>query len=716
MAVTVFTPPVQTLNAASPFVSPQRLSSTTRALARRGLSGEFGRAMVPAAVALDAALASESLSEEMRYALAVSLVAATAPLRVPEEALIVGSATYLEAPLHQTPIYGGHSTSHVTPAFGKVLRMGYRGLRSQIGERLAKCNLDTKGEDLLRAMLVCIDAAQLWHDRYIALLDERIDASSGAQRAHYEDVREALLRVPEQPPTTFREAVQALWFLYAFQRLVGNWPGIGRIDAMLGPYLERDLAEGRTTLEQARELLAHFWIAGTEWIGSREWGTGDAQHYQNIVLSGVDSDGNDVTNAVTYLVLDVVEELHISDFPIAVRISRDSPERLLHRIAEVQRLGGGIVSIYNEDIILPALVRFGFSLEEARDFANDGCWEVLIQGKTAFGYMPFDLLQVLQVAMGLEGDELPVEPPDFEAVYERFEAALQDKLDQIQAWIDHTPFCGGAPATCMSMMVEGCIESGRGYHDRGARYTFLAPHAGGIADVANSLLAIRKIVYEERVLSYSELMHALRANWADHEPLRRHIRRTLPYYGNDDAEADAMMQRVFGSFTGLVARVPYRAGVHRPAGISTFGREIEWRGKRQATAHGFHAGDLLATNFSPTPGTDTHGPTAAIKSFCKMDFLQLPNGGTLELKLHPTSVKGEAGLEAMVALLKAFILLGGWYLNIDVIDSALLIEAQKHPEAYPNLAVRISGWCARFHTLSREWQDMIIQRTQHEEM
>ena len=173
-----------------------------------------------------------------------------------------------------------------------------------------------------------------------------------------------------------------------------------------------------------------------------------------------------------------------------------------------------------------------------------------------------------------------------------------------------------------------------------------------------------------------------------------------------------MMRRLFDDYTALVGRVPHRNGVTRPAGISTFGREIEWRAHRTASPHGFHRGALLATNFSPTPGTDRNGPTAVLKSYCGMDFSRLPNGGTLELKLHPSSVQGEQGLAAIVALLRSFVELGGFYLNIDVVDSTVLIDAQNHPERYPNLAVRVSGWCARFNTLSKEWQDMVIQRTQ----
>jgi pyruvate-formate lyase len=701
----------KTLNSATSFTPPQRLSPATRELARRGLSGDFGRMMVDADPTLRERLPTD-VSEERRYALAVRLIAETAPLHSLEGELIAGAASYRDAAMHLTPIHGGHSTSHLTPDFARVLRSGYRGLRAEIEARLAREDMDEKGTDLLASMLICLDAAAHWHRRYIDALEALQATSRGPAHEHVAAVLAHLREVPENPPANFREAVQALWFAYAFQRLVGNWPGIGRIDEMLGPYLERDLAEGRITIEEARELLAHFWIKGTEWIGSRDWDTGDAQHYQNIVLSGVDAEGNDVTNAVTYLVLDIVEELHISDFPVAVRVGASTPANLWRRIAETQRLGGGIVSIYNQDLIIPALVALGIPLPDARIFANDGCWEVLVPGKTAFAYRPFDLLHVLQTTLGLNSPAAPL-PNDatFDAFYARFTHDLTDCLDGIQAEIDGFRI-GGPPATCISMLVEGCIEQGHGYNDRGPVYTFMAPHAGGMADVANSLLVIKKLVYEERRLLLGEFVEILRRDWEGHERLRQEVRHSYAAFGNDDDEADAMLVRVFDTYTDLARRDTFRSGVFRPAGLSTFGREIEWRPRRTATAHGFREGAILANNFSPTPGTDLAGPTAVIKSQCKVDFSRLPNGATLELKLHPSAVKDEEGLEALISLLQVYCALGGWYLSVDVINSQTLIDAQQHPERYPNLAVRVSGWCARFNTLSKEWQDMVIQRTQ----
>lgn len=700
------------LTGSTSFPTPRRLSDKTHELARVGLSGEWGRATANATVKLEDHVDVSRLSEEMKYAESVRLIAEHAPLRILPFERIVGSATLREACGHAVPIYNKGSVSHTTIGFGDVLGIGYKGLRKQIEDRLAR-GADEKGADLLNAMLVCLKAANHWHARHLTRLNELIASTTGYERANYERVLANLRNVPENPPATFGEAVQSLWFMYAFQRLCGNWSGIGRIDDMLGGYLKKDLASGVITLDEARELLAHFWIHGTEWIGCNPYaGSGDAQFYQNIVLGGVDASGEEVTNEVTYLVLDIVEELHISDFPIAVRLNKNSPKKLLQRMAEVQRHGGGIVAMYNEDVVITALVKFGYQLEEARCFANDGCWEALIPGKTNFIYSPFDTLLLLQNALGIDAPSKSVpEYADFTALYAAFEGNLRRHLEG--HWAGGDGFNRHAhPATLISMMVEGCIENARGYYDRGPRYTVLAPHAGGIANTANSLLAIKKLVYEDKLVTLKEFVDILRADWNGQEAMRRLVTTRVPTYGNDDDEADAMTQKVYDSYVAIAGEVKERGGVLMPAGISTFGREIEWRAHRKATADGHRSGDILATNFSPSPGTDKSGPTAALKSYCKMDYTRLPNIGTLELKIQPETVTGKTGVENLVALMRSFVKLGGCFLHIDVMDSALLLDAQRHPEKYPNLSVRIAGWSARFATLNKDWQDMVIQRTQ----
>lgn len=716
------------------FKSSCRLSATTRKLAVRYLSGEFGREMKDAQFGIPPEFYLSMPSLNRQYAEAVKLIAENAPLRILPDEKLAGAATLKEATRHSVPLltqsYRARSVpdgdwiskhplapapsllssvSHTTVDFEKALRIGYKGIRAEIAERIGRNDLDADGEDLLKAMIVCLDAAGRWHERHVAELEKLASESRGALRRNYEEVIAALRNVPENPPRNFREAVQSLWMLWDFQRLCGNWSGIGRIDKMLGPHLRRDLAAGIITVDEARELIAHFWIKGCEWISADGKGSGDAQFYQNIVLAGIDENGIDLTNEVTYLVLEVVEELHISDFPIAVRISQKSPEKLLRRVAEVQRLGGGIIAVYNEDRIIQTLVKFGYPLEEARNFANDGCWELLILGKTCFGYQPFDALAILQEAIGLGPvNKETVEYRDFESLYSEFRNRLAFQLASLLNSSNRSYH----PTPLISSLVEGCIEKARSYYDLGPKYTVLSPHPGGLPDVVNSLLVIRKLVYESREISLHDFTDILRNDWNGREDLRKRVRKQFEFFGNDSAEADDMMRKVFNDFTDLVAKVPKRMGIMRPAGISTFGREgTVYLPNRTAAASGHRKGDILAPNFSVTPGTDLRGPTAIIKSHCSVDFSKLPCGTALDLKVLPSSAEGEHGLAALVAMMRAFVSLGGIFMQIDVVDSELLRDAQMHPEKYPNLAVRISGWSARFATLTKEWQDMVILRS-----
>ena len=416
---------------------------------------------------------------------------------------------------------------------------------------------------------------------------------------------------------------------------------------------------------------------------------------------------------MTYLVLDIIEELGISDFPTTLRINRNTPEVLLRRAAEVMRYGNGILAVYNEELVLDALLKFGYPLKEARNFANDGCWEVQIPGKTHFGYIPFDALAVLQ------HNTLRDYEAEFESFEELYEQYRKDIAAQVQAIYDRRvrrflkkteagwQWREQRPCTAVSILEEGCFERGRSYLEGGAFYQIASPHIGGAADGVNGLYAIKKLVFEEKLLSFRELMAALKADWQGYEALRLRARSHYEYYGNDNDEVDGLMNRLMADFAESCNRLE-KCPIQFPPGASTFGRQIEWIPQRKAAPHGRRQGDILAGNLSPTPGTAVKGATAMIRSHCKADLSLQTTGVALDLRLFPSDVKGETGLTALMGLIRGFVTLGGFFLQIDVADTAILRAAQEHPEDYPALAVRISGWNARFVTLSREWQDMVI--------
>lgn len=697
---------------------PIRLCEDTRKFAYESINHKYGLdTKKTPCVTLDHIENFECMTELEKHDAAILQIVTKAPIRICDNEKISGAATLGDAIEHVIPATYQNkaickSVSHLTIDFPSVLKYGFRGIREKALVSMKKYQ-DTEKEAFIQSCINCLDSFDIWHGRYLEALKEK---------PGYEDNYKNLMRVPMEPATNFYEAVQSIWFTFAFVRLCGNWPGIGRIDAMLGPYLQKDLAEGTITINEAREILAHLFIKGCEWIHGLERGSGDAQHYQNLILAGVDEEGQEVTNEVTYLVLDILEELGISDFPTTVRVNADTDENLLRRVAEVIRHGGGVLAVYNEDLILEALTEYGYPLKEARQFANDGCWEVQIPGKTHFFYSPFDSLQILQHKT-LKDYDPNVDFVDFEALYECYIEDLKVQVERIfEDWYNNFVGAGVSnkgwgwkrkrPCTIVSLFEQGCIEKGLSYFEGGPVYNVDSPHIGGLPDTVNSLYAIRKLVFEEKKLTFQEFMKILRNNWEGEEVLRQYVMNTYEYYGNDNDEVDGLAVRLVDDFAKMCLELDDRCNYVFPAGISTFGRQLEWLPGRNASPHGRKKGEVLAGNMSPTPGTDKEGATAIIKSYCKPNLEKMVTGAALDIKLLPSSVKGEDGLGAIISLIRGFVALGGFFMQIDVVEADTLKEAQKKPEDYQTLSVRVSGWNARFVTLNEEWQNMIIQEVE----
>ena len=699
---------------------PVRLGNNTRKFAFESLGHRYGlETKKTPYVSLDHIADYESMTPLERYNVAITEIVTKAPVRICEDELISGAATLGDAIYHKLPICykdkecGWISgVSHLTIDFETVLKKGVNHIEEKANEALSKYK-NTEKEPFIQSCLHCLDCMKIWHKRYLEVLEDLTEYSNNYNN---------LLNVPFKPANNFYEAVQSIWFTFAFVRLCGVWPGIGRIDWLLGDYLEKDLAQGVLTIEEAREILAHFFIKGCEWVCGGDYGSGDAQHYQNILLGGIDENGKEVTNTVTYLVLDILEELGISDFPTTVRINKHTDEKLLKRISEVIRLGGGVIAVYNEDLIIESLVNYGYELKEARKFANDGCWEIQIPGKTFFTYIPFDSLRILQEKT-LKNYSDTVNYSDFNELYNRFICDLKNSVEEITTAKNNDTFIytsvptkdwnwkPNTPCTVPSLFEKGCIEKGSSYFEGGPVYNVVSPHIGGLPDVVNSLYAIKKLVFENKKITLKEFMQILKSDWKDNEVLRRYVLNKASYFGNDNDEVDEIAKNIINDFADICDDIDKRGVYRTPAGISTFGRQIEWSSYRMATPYGKKAHEILAGNYSPTPSTDKNGATAIIKSYCKADLKRTVSGAALDIKLLPSAVRGDRGIDIIATLIKGFVSLGGHFMQLDIADTELLKEAQEHPEDYQNLSVRVSGWNARFVTLNKEWQDMIIAQT-----
>lgn len=692
---------------------PIRLSNATRRFAYESLNYKYGKeTWETQSVSMDDCENFEELSPLQKYDVAIERIVKEAPIRICEGEKISGAATFGNAINHFVPATFSdkpicYSISHLTIDFETVLKKGVNHLLKQAEESLKEYK-ETEKEPFVLSCLHCLNCMKIWHERYLSELKNKSEYSKNFEN---------LQNVPFNPAKNFYEAVQSLWFTFAFVRLCGNWPGIGRIDWLLGDYLEKDLKDGTLTIDEAREILAHFFIKGCEWVRGGDYGSGDAQHYQNILLGGIDENGNDVTNTATYLVLDIIEELGISDFPTTVRINKNTDNKLLNRVSEVIRYGGGVIAVYNEDLIIKSLVNYGYELSEARKFANDGCWEVQIPGKTYFTYGPFDALKVFQQST-LDNYSENTCYLDFESLYNAFIKDLKSRVMDIITAKNEYCFVNTkvptkdwdwkpvTPCTVVSIFEQGCIENGRSYFEGGPIYNVFSPHIGGLPDVVNSLYAIKKLVFDEKKVSFNDLMIALKNNWENNETLRQYALNRYSYFGNDNDEVDFIAKSIINDFAQICDSM--QSGYKTPAGVSTFGRQLEWSPHRMATPYGKKAHDVLAGNFSPTPGTDKEGATAIIKSYCKADLKRTVSGAALDIKLLPSAVNGENGVETIASLIKGFVSLGGHFMQLDIADTELLKLAQEHPEDYQNLSVRVSGWNARFVTLNKEWQDMII--------
>lgn len=694
---------------------PSRLSNHTRIFAKESLNRKYGKDTLRVmSVKLDDIEDFDRLTRVQKYDIAIKEIAEKAPLRICDGEKISGAATLglsishlVPATRNGKPVF--ESVSHLTIDFKTVLIHGVEYIEKQAIASYNKYQ-GTEKEPFAKSALSCIGALKIYHKRYLDALEK-----NDKYKQNYENLK----RVPLKPATNFYEAVQSLWFVFSFVRLCGNWPGIGRIDYLLGDFLKGDLAKGKITLSEAREIIAHLFIKGCEWINGEYIGSGDAQHYQNIVICGIDENGEEVTNEVSYLILDVIEELGIGDFPTSVRINRNTSQALLDKVAKVISYGGGAIAIYNEDVVIDSLRSYGYDEKEAKSFANDGCWEVQIPGKTFFNYIPFDALQILQKDT-LKSYKEQVDFGSFEMLYNGFVENLNIKIKEIFAqvenrlikhngeWIWKAQF----PCTVVSLFEQGCIEKGLSYLEGGPIYNVLSPHLGGIADTANSLYAIKKLVYEEKRLTLCQLLRILESNWEDNEVLRQYVLNKYSYYGNDNDEVDNIARDILSDFANACDSYDKKTPYRFPAGVSSFGRQIAWAEARLATPYGRRKGEILSSNSSPTPGTDKEGVTAIIRSYCKTNPSVATCGSALDVKLLPSNLKGEDGQGVLVSLIKGFARLGGFFMQPDVVDVEELYRAQRTPENYQSLSVRVSGWNARFVTLDKKWQEMVIEQNE----
>ena len=626
-----------------------------------------------------------------------------------------------------------------TVADGKIYRMGMLDFAARIDARTAALGEAPDGEvaaerEQLRAMRICAEALVTFANRHSRRAREMAATHPDPRRrAELERIAAVTERVPAHAPRNLWEALQTYWFIHlGVITELNTWDSFcpGRLDQHLYPFYRGDLESGALNGEDARELLQCFWVKFNNQPAPPKVGvtleeSGTYADFANINIGGLQPDGSDGVNELSYVLLDVVEEMKLTQPSSNVQVSKKSPDRFLREACRVIRGGMGQPSVFNADAVVAELLRQGKSIEDARSGGTSGCVETGAFGKEAFiltGY--FNLTKVLEITLhdGRDpGTGVQMGPrtgePDSMADFEDLMSAYREQLNHfvdVKIAGNHRIerlYAEGMPSPFLSILIDDCIENARDYNAGGARYNTNYLQGVGIGSVTDSLSAIKHHVYDRGSHSLPELVSTLDEDFRGAEALRQMLINRTPRYGNDDNRADGLMRRVFDIFYEAVdGRDTVRGGTYRINMLPTtchvyFGSVIG------ATPDGRRAGSPLSEGISPAQGADRLGPTAVLLSAAKMDHLR--TGGTLlNQKFTPQVLEGE-GLEKLVRLIRSYFRLDGHHIQFNVVDGATLRAAQADPEAYRNLIVRVAGYSDYFNNLNEKLQEEIIARTTH---
>jgi len=624
---------------------------------------------------------------------------------------------------------------------GSIYYKGMNARRAEIAAARAAIDWGADPDALakdeeLKAMDIACRAAILFAQRHAELANAMAAAESDPRRAaELRQIAEVCRRVPAEAPRNFWEALQMYWFVHlgTITELNG-WDAMnpGHLDQHLGPFYERDLAEGRLDREGAKELLSCFWIKVNNTpappkVGVTAAESGTYNDFTNINLGGVKADGSDGSNEVSYLVLEVLDELQLLQPQANLQVSAKTPERLLKAACRVARRGSGYPSFFNADEVTMAQVGMGKRIEDAREGGTSGCIETGCFGKEAYllhGYL--NSPKILELALNDGVDPVsgkvvglrtghPASFRNFEALYAAFEQQLAYVVDtkvKVSNYLDRM-FAEYVPAPFLSVVVADCIAKGRDYYDGGARYNTDYIQCCGLGTTTDSLSAIKTHVYEKKDVTWEELLSALSSDWKGMEDLRLLMANRTPKFGNDDDAADSIARQVFQSwYAAIDGRPSPRGGTYHIDLLSTT-CHVYFGLKTGATPDGRHARAPISDGASPAQGADRNGPTAVIKSLSKIDVAKT-GGALLNQRFLPKTLEGEKGIESLANLIKTYFRMGGHHIQFNVVDTATLREAQKRPEDYRSLLVRVAGYSDYFVDLDRNHQEEIISRTVQE--
>jgi len=630
----------------------------------------------------------------------------------------------------------GHTTLD-----GIIYRKGMLDFKADIAEALERLDYlaDPEAADkaeALTAMDIACDAVIIFGQRHAELaLEMAANAGDPARKKELERIAAVCRRVPAHAPQDFWEALQMYWFVHlgTITELNG-WDAMnpGHLDQHLLAFYEKGLADSTLDRDGAKELIECFWIKFNNHpappkVGVTALESGTYNDFTNINIGGLKRDGSDGVNDVSYIMLEAIDELHLLQPGSNVQISHKTPNRFLKSACRVIRKGYGYPSVFNADEVVMEQVRTGKTLEDAREGGCSGCIETGAFGKEAYiltGYL--NLPKILELALNngtdpLSGEVVGLETGDpsafegFDMLYEAFVRQLNYIVDlkiKVNNYIERM-YAKYAPAPFLSVVIADCIAKGKDYYDGGPRYNTNYIQCCGIGTVTDSLSAIKTHVFDNKAIGMQDLQRALLRNFEGQEALRLRLLNKTPFYGNDDDEADGIMQRVYADLFGAIDGKPNTKGTSYHLNMLSTTCHVYFGKMLGASANGRLAGLPISDGTSPAHGADRNGPTAVIKSLAKMD--QVKSGGTLlNQRFLPGVLQGEDGIEKLCHLIRTYFNLNGHHIQFNIVDSETLRRAQQKPDEYRDLLVRVAGYSDYFVDLDMDHQEEIIARTQHD--
>lgn len=624
---------------------------------------------------------------------------------------------------------------------GKIYEKGMLDFKKEIQEKLNKLDFlndpeATDKKEQLDGMVISCDAAIIFAERHADFAEELASKENDIQRKkELLKIAEVCRWVPANAPRNFHEAIQMYWFVHlgTITELNG-WDAMnpGHFDQHLTPFYEKELLEGTLNKEEAKELLSCFWIKVNNHpappkVGITAKESGTYNDFTNINIGGVKKDGANGVSEVSYIMLEIVEELHVLQPGNSVHISSKTPDRFLKEACKVIRQGHGYPSIFNPDIYIQEMLRQGKTLEDAREGGCSGCIEVGAFGKEAYiltGYLNVPKIIEITLNNGINpvtGKQVSVktgDPRDFktyEELYDAFLKQLNYIVNQkvlVSNYIDRM-FAKYSPATFLSVVIEDCITKGKDYYNGGPRYNTNYIQCTGLGTVTDSLSVLKKHVFEDKTFSMNTLLNAVANNFVGEEILRQTIINNTPFYGNDDDYADDIALQVYNNLFDAIDGKPNTKGETFHLNMLSTTCHVYFGKVMGATPNGRLAQKSISDGTSPSHGCDVNGPSAVIKSLSKID--QVKSGGTLlNQRFLPSLLKRDEDIMKLGQLVRSYFALGGHHIQFNIVDTATLYAAQENPEDYKDLLVRMAGYSDYFNDMNIDLQQEVIERTENE--